>query len=96
MTTIAHAADHRSQAITLPKADHHNETWTLDELTFMVEFRDDRDEDIALALGRSLYAVRAMRPNLNDRFADATRVRNLSRRELVVTSWDEWERSFDV
>jgi hypothetical protein len=96
MTTNAHLADHRSQAITLPEASHHNESWTLDELTFMVEFADDRDEDIALALGRSLYAVRAMRPHLADRFATATRARALSRRELVVTSFDEWERSFDV
>lgn len=95
MTTTAHAADHRSQAITLPEADHHNESWTLDELTFMVEFADERDEDIALALGRSLYAVRAMRPHLAERFTNATRVRNLSRRELVITSFDEWERSFE-
>ncbi len=96
MTTTAHAADHRSQAITLPEADHHYESWTTAEIEFVETFSDDeRDEDIATAIGRSLYAVRSLRTRLDDAKAAASRVRNLSRRELVITSFDEWERSFD-
>src|SRR5690349_115349 len=52
---------HRVQDGTLVTADHHRERWTPDEIEFVVEMTDDeRDEDIALALGRSLYAVWAL------------------------------------
>ncbi len=95
MTTIAHAADHRSQAITLPNATAHRETWETDDLLFVQAFAEERDEDLALALGRSLYAIRAIRTHIEQRLAHVAQRRTLSRRELTVTSWDEWERSFD-
>lgn len=96
MTAIAHAADHRSQSITLPNATAHRETWELEVLEFVSEFETERDEDLALALGRSLYAIRSIRAHLADRLAHVAQRRTLSRRELVVTSYDEWERSFDA
>lgn len=46
------------QGTTLVTADAHRERWTRDEVEFVVAMTDgERDEDIALALGRSLYAV---------------------------------------
>jgi len=90
-----HAADHRSQAITLPVATSHYAHWTLDELNFVAAFENERDEDIALALNRTLYAIRAIRAVLDDRRAKAKERRALAPRELQITSWDAWERSFD-
>lgn len=92
MNTNAHAADHRSQAITLPVAVAYRASWTTDELLFVAEFAADRDEDIALALGRTLYAIRAIRQHLDERRAVR---RFASPREAVVTSYDAWERSFE-
>lgn len=46
------------QARTLVTADAHRERWTKDEIEFVVEMTEiERDEDIAIALGRSLYAI---------------------------------------
>lgn len=92
MIRNAHAADHRSQAITLPEATSHREFWSQDELDFVLTFENERDEEIALALGRTLYAVRGIRGVLHERRAVR---RPVARREVVVTSYDEWERSFD-
>lgn len=90
-----HAADHRSQAITLPVATSYRATWTIAELEFVAEFERDRDEDIALALNRTLYAVRGIRAVLSDRRAKAIERRTSARREaFAITSYDEWERSF--
>lgn len=88
----AHAADHRSQAITLPLATAHRASWDTDDLEFVANFSDERDEDIALALNRSLYAIRAIRAHLDTRLATARRAK---RAEFAITSYDEWERSFD-
>lgn len=95
MATNAHAADHRSQANTLPTATSLHATWTTAELEFVAAFGDtERDEDIALALNRSLYAIRAIRTHLDERLASAPRTRIARPREVVVTSYDAWERSF--
>ena len=51
----------RVESNTLATAEHHREPWTRDEIEFVVTFTDvERDEDIAYALGRSLYAVWAI------------------------------------
>lgn len=87
-----HAADHRSQAITLPVASSHRATWTTDELLFVAEFANERDEDIAVALGRTLYAVRGIRAHLDERRA----VRRFAApREVVITDFAAWEASFE-
>jgi hypothetical protein len=94
MTVNAHAADHRSQAITLPVATEHRETWVREDLEFVQMFTDERDEDLALALGRTLYAIRSIRAVIDERI-ERDRLRRASRpRELTITSYDEWERSF--
>ena len=95
MTALAHAADHRSQAITLPVATEHRATWVREDLEFVQMFNDERDEDLALALGRSLYAIRAIRHVIEDRIAKERTRRALRPREVAITSWDEWERSFE-
>lgn len=56
MTTNAWAT--KTQDSTLVTADAHREPWTRDELDFVIEFTDtDTDADLAVALGRSLYAI---------------------------------------
>jgi len=92
-----HAADHRSQATTLPVATSHRANWTLAELEFVEAFDAERDEDIALALNRTLYAVRGIRAHLTERREIAAVRATVARRDaFAVTSWDEWERSFDA
>lgn len=51
----------KAQGRTLVTADHARELWTRDEIEFVVAMtNDERDEDIAIALGRSLYALWAI------------------------------------
>ena len=48
----------RVEATTLITADHHRETWTREEIELVMAFTDDAtDEEIAVTLGRSLFAV---------------------------------------
>lgn len=48
----------RIEGETLVTADNHRESYTRDELEMIVAFTDDAtDEEIAYALGRSLYAI---------------------------------------
>ena len=95
MTLNAHAADHRSQAITLPVATSHRANWTLAELEFVEAFETERDEDIALALNRTLYAVRGIRRHTAERRATAAVRSTRARREWSITSWDAWERAYE-
>lgn len=95
MIVNAHAADHRSQAIALEVAVRHHDHWTTKDLEFVQAFSDDRDEDIAIALGRSLYAIRGIRGVLTERMERAQRRANGAGVETVITSFDAWERSFD-
>ena len=56
MTTNTWAAE--TQSTTLITADHYREPWSREELEFVREFTEvDTDEDLAVALGRSLYAI---------------------------------------
>lgn len=95
MNANPHAADHRSQAVTLPVATKHRAMWTNADLDFVLAFENERDEDIALALGRSLYAIRGIRSVIDDRRAKRRAI-NPAKRELAITSWDEWERQFEA
>ena len=48
----------RAQARTTRSADANGERWTREDLEFVVAFTDtERDEDLAIALGRTLYAI---------------------------------------
>lgn len=51
----------RIEQDTLANATNAGDRWTLDDVQFVVAFTDDvKDEELALALGRSLYAVWAI------------------------------------
>lgn len=59
MTT--NASSLASQDRTLADASNWGETWTVEDVEFVVEFTDDvKDEELALTLGRSLYAIWAL------------------------------------
>lgn len=47
----------QAQQRTLITADHHSEPWSPDEVELLLDNLNERDEDLAYVLGRSLYAV---------------------------------------
>lgn len=48
----------RTQGVTLVTATERGERWTRDDLEFVVAMTEtERDEDIAVALGRTLFAI---------------------------------------
>lgn len=54
-TTIAHQANAKAQA------ENDGETWSSEDIAFVAEFTDtESDADLALALGRTLYALWAI------------------------------------
>lgn len=62
--------DRNGEGATLPLATSHRDEWDIEDLTFVAAFRDDPDTtdiDLALALGRSLYAVQAIKSVLDER-----------------------------
>jgi hypothetical protein len=76
---------HRVEAETLKTADNHRETWDLDDLEFVAAFRDEtNDEELAVTLGRSLYAVQSIKRVLDERITREVAVRNVTRTE---TGW---------
>lgn len=75
----------RIEGATLVTADHHRESWTRDELEFVTTFTNDaRDEEIAYALGRSLYAIWAIQYRIRNGEIEFT-----ERTTPRVTQWDE-------
>jgi hypothetical protein len=92
-----HAADHRSQVATLAEADAWGEMWTTEDLDFVRAFANERDEDLAKALGRTLYAVRAARQidaKRDERRARTVSGAHLPSATLTITSYADWEASF--
>lgn len=70
----------RAQGNTLITADNAGERWTRDELELVVAFTDDtRDEDIAITLGRSLYAIWAIQHRLRNEGVEGVLERDLRR-----------------
>lgn len=58
----------KHQGETLEKATRYRETWTSAELELVREFEDScSDRELADALGRTLYAVQAMKQALRER-----------------------------
>lgn len=71
-------SDQRAQARTLPTAVNHGDEWGQEDLDMLVQFSDETAEEIARAIGRTVYAVRSMRELL----ADGSRTgRNAGRRK---------------
>lgn len=51
----------RNETVTLANATNAYDAWTYDDVNFVVAFTDDTtDVDLALALGRSLFAIWAI------------------------------------
>ncbi len=64
---MTNASNLKSQDLTLITADSLGERWTRDDLEFVAEFTDaERDEDLALALGRSLYSLWAIQNRIRN------------------------------
>jgi hypothetical protein len=53
-----------AQARTLPTAVNWGEEWSRDEIEVIAGFPDDTAEELARALGRTVYAVQAIREDL--------------------------------
>lgn len=61
-TRSAHEAD------TLAEAHKHRDDWTVDDLEFVAAFTSQStDAELALALGRSLYAIESIHATLEAR-----------------------------
>lgn len=83
MSTNAWAA--AAQGGTLALADHWGEEWTADEVELVAAFTDDvTDEELALTLGRSLYAIWAMQHKLRTTGFDFDAARRRERARAVV------------
>lgn len=80
-----------TQARTETHAVRHGEIWTSAEMEFVVAFPDCTNEEIAIALGRTLFAVQTMRVAIAaGRVAtDATRVRRVEYRGWLEGMGDE-------
>lgn len=53
---------------TLKTADNHKEIWDVEDLEFVAAFAaDSTDEELALTLGRSLYAIQSIKKVLDER-----------------------------
>lgn len=64
----------RTQRATLANATRNGEGWTTRELEFVTAFRDEAtDAEIALALGRTLYAVQTIAKAIDAGKAGSTR-----------------------
>lgn len=64
---------HRIEAATLDEATNAGETWERDDVAFVMGMTGvERDEDIAYATGRSLYAIWAVQARVRRGDYDAT------------------------
>jgi len=63
----AHEADRRDYPLTLESADSRGEIWSSDEDQYVLDHQTDPARDVALALGRTLWAVRNRRVRLRRR-----------------------------
>ena len=69
-----------AQARVAPLADNWGQEWTQDQLEFVQAFAELPSEEIALALGRTVYAVNQVRDNLRLGLASASEGRTRARR----------------
>lgn len=87
MTNVSNA---KAQARTTTCAESNGDAWETSDIEFVIAFTDDaRDEDIAIALGRTLYAVWSVQTRIRNDGIDATRTfyarRNVTRVERSYT-----------
>jgi hypothetical protein len=76
----------RTQGATLVTADAHNAPWDDDDIEFVATFTDDAtDEEIAIALGRSLYAIWAIQTRIRE---GAITPRRRDARSPITRTWD--------
>jgi hypothetical protein len=68
----SNASTRRAQARTLPTAVAWGEEWSKDELEIVASFTDETAEELARALGRTVYAVQSVREDLHKGRRDAT------------------------
>lgn len=76
----------KSQGRTLPVATHHYEAWSPSEVELVLAFTDEAtDEEIAITLGRSLYAVWNLQHRLKVGAFDFAAMRDIARRSATTT-----------
>lgn len=88
----------RTQATTLANADRWGEVWTTQDLEFVEAFASLPDAEVAIALGRTLFAIqtikhaiRAGRVSAGEGVARRRRVRDAGAyRGWVETMGDGW------
>lgn len=67
------------EANTLATAKNHRSTWTSDDLEFVAAFRDEAtDEELAIALGRSYFAIASIKRELDERMTKSVEERTVS------------------
>lgn len=70
--TTNHTYDEACQGRTKPEADRHRDDWTNEDLELVAAFRGESTvEDLALATGRTYYAIHAILQVLDERLARA-------------------------
>lgn len=75
---------HKVEARTLAEAEKHREEWTQADLEFVAAFRDEcTDEELALTLGRSYYAISSIKEVLDERLF---RPRHTTERQRVAAA----------
>lgn len=62
--TDSNASTRRAQARTLPTARHWGEEWGKGEVAMVAGFPEETAEELARALGRTVYAVQSIREKL--------------------------------
>lgn len=82
--------DAAAQSATLLEAEHNGEGWSQTEIDFVLEFTaTETDAEIAKALGRTLYAVRAKQHELRNG-RTATGVGRLTGQRVVLPHDRGW------
>jgi hypothetical protein len=73
--------DQKVEQRTLVTADNHRELWDDDDLAFVAAFRDDAtNEELAVTLGRSLFAITSIKQVLDERIAKQVAERRRAQR----------------
>ena len=67
---------------TLITADNHREIWDIEDLEFVAAFREtESDESLAIALGRSYFAITAIKRILDERITKEIAERRIQERK---------------
>lgn len=67
---------------TLATADNHRETWDVEDLEFVAAFANSAsNEELAVTLGRSLYAIQSIKNVIDERVRREVAKRNVAARQ---------------